>query len=30
MLLQLADILNTLFNILSGQLTFVTETFKLF
>ena len=28
-LLQLVDILNTLFNILSGQLTFITETFEL-
>ena len=30
MLLQLVDIMNTLFNILTGQLTFITETFKLF
>ena len=30
MLLQLMDIMNTLFNILTGQLTFITETFKLF
>jgi len=29
MLLQLVEILNTLFTILTGQLTFVTETFKL-
>ena len=29
-LLQLVDILRTLFNILSGQLTFITETFDLF
>jgi len=30
MLLQLVDILSTLFNMLTGQLTFITETFKLF
>jgi len=30
MLLEVVDILNTLFSILIGQLTFITETFKQF